>query len=81
MVEKHYVGKGWASKYGIRIAVNMDELAKCPRNQYGDVKLEVVQRREPDAKSKATHYVIEDTYVPKQQEQPAPKQETKDQPF
>src|SRR5689334_20311899 len=62
MAEKTYVGKGWTSKYGIRIALKKADIEKLPTNQYGDVLLEVLQRREPDEKSKATHYVIKDEY-------------------
>ena len=62
MADKTYVGKGWSSKFGIRISIKKADIEKLPTNKYGDVLLEVLQRREPDEKSKATHYVIVDDY-------------------
>ena len=62
-MEKQFVGKGWKSKYGIRIALKRDDLKKLDTNDYGDLLLEVLERKEPDPKSKATHYVIVDQYA------------------
>ena len=66
--EKNYVGKGWKrhiDKYDsdlINLSLNRDALAQLPVNDYGDIKVTIVERKEVDEKSGATHYVIEDTY-------------------
>lgn len=62
MSEKVYVGRGWKSKFGVRISLKKADIEKLPTNKYGDVLLEVSERREPDEKSKATHYVVVDQY-------------------
>lgn len=62
MSEKKFVGKGWQFKYGINISLSKKLLDTIPVNQYGDIKLSVVRRREPDPKTKAQYYVCEDTY-------------------
>lgn len=66
--QKNYVGRGWIKTFQnggsvINISLKMADLEKLTPNQYGDIKLVVAQRREPDAKTKATHSVYEDTYV------------------
>ena len=71
MADKTFVGRGWAFKYGVNISVNLEELNKLTPNQYGDVKLVVKERKEPDAKSKATHYVAVDDFVPTSKRAPA----------
>jgi hypothetical protein len=63
MADKIFVGKGWESKFGVRITIKPKDLEKLNTNSYGDVLLEVVKRKEPDPKSKATHYVVVDQYA------------------
>jgi hypothetical protein len=67
-----FVGKGWAFQYGINISLKKSELEALEPNQYGDIKLCVMQRKDPDEKTKATHFVKVDDYVkeekPKQSE-------------
>lgn len=65
--DKNYVGKGWLRTFdngGSIISLQLTKalLENLPVNEYGQIKLIVAQRRERDEKSKATHYVIEDTY-------------------
>lgn len=57
-----FVGKGWAFQYGINISLKKSELEALEPNQYGDIKLCVMQRKEPDEKTKATHFVKVDDY-------------------
>lgn len=71
--EKRYVGKGWGSKYGINISLKIADLQKLIPNNYGDIFLTVCERKEADAKSKATHYVIVDEYRNKPKEEMEPK--------
>jgi hypothetical protein len=72
MSETKFVGKGWAFQYGINISLKKEDLMGLEPNQYGDIKLCVMARREPDEKTKATHFVKVDDYVrgekPKQSE-------------
>ena len=62
MSDKVFVGKGWSFKYGVNIKLNKEALMKLEPNQYGDIALSVVQRKEADPKSKATHFVAVDDY-------------------
>jgi hypothetical protein len=55
--KKVYVGKGWTNKYGIAIEIKKDEIAKLEANAYGGVRLYVGLMKEPDSRSKATHFV------------------------
>ena len=57
MANKQFVGSGWANKYGIKIKIKRDAITSLPVNNYGDVALYVGQLKEPNEKSKATHYV------------------------
>lgn len=68
MADKIFVGKGWVKTFAnggsvINIKVNLAELNKLTPNQYGDIALVVGERKSPDEKSGATHYVSVDTYV------------------
>lgn len=67
MSEKNYVGNGWKHpKFDdtVNISVNLEKLKSLPVNEYGDVKLTVSKMREPNSKTKATHTVYENDYVP-----------------
>jgi hypothetical protein len=58
MENDKFVGKGWVNQYGgIKIQLKLEEIQSLPVNQWGDVELYVGQRKSPDEKSKATHYV------------------------
>jgi hypothetical protein len=66
---KVYVGKGWMKTFAnggsvINVKLNLAELNKLTPNQYGDIALVVGERKSPDEKSRATHTVTVDTYVP-----------------
>ena len=61
-MNKIYCGSGWQSKFGVHISIKKSELDKLPVNKWGDYMLEVVERKSPDDKSKATHYVSVNTY-------------------
>lgn len=63
MANKTYVGNGWKSKFGVRISLKIEKLKELPVNKWGDILLEVTERKEPDEKSKATHYVTVDDYA------------------
>ena len=63
MANKIYVGNGWSHKFGVNISVKKEELDKLPVNKYGDILLEVVQLRELNEKTKATHYVAVNAYA------------------
>lgn len=60
-----FVGKGWSFSKGINISLKKEDLMSLEPNQYGDIKLCVMQRKEPDEKTKATHFVKVDDYKPK----------------
>lgn len=66
MAETVFVGSGWDKTDGkfINISLKLAELNKLTPNQYGDIKLTVVRRNAPDERSKATHFVKVDDYVP-----------------
>ncbi len=70
MADKVYVGNGWKSpKFDgvVNISLNLEKLNQLPVNEYGDIKLTVSKMREPNAKTKATHTVYENDYVPNNQ--------------
>ena len=60
---KTFVGGGWKSKYGIKLSIKKEKIESLPTNKYGDVLLEIQERKEPDPKSKQTHYVVVDDYA------------------
>jgi len=62
MSDKKFLGKGWAVKFGVNISLSKKDLDTIPVDKWGCIKLSVVRRREPDPKTKAQYYVIEDTY-------------------
>ena len=64
MSDKNYVGKGWEKTFDnggsiINLSLELSKLNELPVDKYGCVKVQVCGRREPDERSKATHYVIE----------------------
>ena len=64
---KNYCGNGWKHpKFDdtINISLNLEKLQAMPVNEYGDIKLTVSKMKEPNAKTKATHTVYENDYVP-----------------
>ena len=68
---KQYVGKGWLKEFQngghvLNISIKVGELP-LP-DEYGNVNLTVGKRREPDEKTKATHWVAIDTYRRKKEE-------------
>lgn len=66
MAERNFLGNGWkASKYDIvNLSLNLEKLKALPVNEYGDIKISVASMKEPNAKTKATHTVYENDYVP-----------------
>lgn len=67
MASKNYVGNGWQNQKFpdmINITVNLEKLKAMPVNNYGDVKLTVSKMKQPSEKTKATHTVYENDYVP-----------------
>jgi len=85
---KTFVGNGWKRDFDnggsvINISVNLDKLAACPQDKYGNVRLVVGERRAVDEKSKSTHTVsVDDYYYSKQGgNTPAPVERRDDLPF
>jgi len=66
---KTYVGNGWKSKFGIHLHLKREQIAKLPVDKYGDILLEVCERREQDPRSKATHYIIVNDFLYERLEQ------------
>jgi hypothetical protein len=67
VAEKRYVGKGWMKKFDnggavINVSLKIDQLKVLTPNEYGDVCIVVGERREPDSKSKATHWAAVDDF-------------------
>lgn len=60
---KTFVGTAWEDQYGITLSLSMKQLqeaienGKAQVNTYGDVRIRIGKLREPNSKSKATHYV------------------------
>ena len=57
MEGREFVGNGWERKYGVSIKVKKAQIASLPENKYGEVALYVGKLKNPNSKSKATHYV------------------------
>lgn len=51
--------ENWGSVIGLTL--NLDQLNALPVDNYGNIKIDVCQKREPDQWWN-THYVIENTY-------------------
>jgi len=74
---KVYVGKGWKKEfanggYVINMSIKKEELLKLTPNQYGDIRLVIGSRKQPDEKSKATHWVSVDSFTPQESEKDLP---------
>lgn len=70
--EKNYI-KGFAKERKfdngwsiISLSLNLDQLTKLPVDKYGNIKIDVCQKREVWQYGD-THYVIENTFVPNNQ--------------
>jgi len=66
-MSKQYVGSGWQKTFDnggsvVNISVKKEDVQNLTADQYGNVYLVVGERKEPDAKSKATHWVAVDSY-------------------
>lgn len=63
---KVYVGSGWSfnSKFGeiFNLSIKKSDFDNLKTDKYGQVKLKLIKRKNPDPKSKATHYICEDDY-------------------
>ena len=63
MTEKIYLGNGWENQYGLKVSINIEKLnqaiatGKLEVNKYGNVKINVGKLKQPNEKSKATHFV------------------------
>jgi len=63
MTETIYLGNGWENQYGLNVSINIEKLnqaiatGKLEVNKYGDVKINVGKLKQPNEKSKATHFV------------------------
>lgn len=72
--KKRYIkGNAWQKEgqYGTfyTISLKLEDLKTLPVDNYGNIKLVMSERRQPDEKSRATHYFVEDTYKPQQASQ------------
>ena len=61
--EKTYVGIGWQGQYGINMSISADKIKDLPKDKYGNILLSIHQRKEPDTKSRATHYIVVNDYA------------------
>ena len=63
MTETIYLGNAWEDQYGMNVSINLEKLnqaistGKLEKNQYGDVKIRLGKLKQPNEKSKATHFV------------------------
>jgi len=61
--ETIYLGNAWEDQYGLNVSINLEKLnqaisiGKLEKNQYGDVKIRLGKLKQPNEKSKATHFV------------------------
>ena len=61
--ETIYLGNAWKNQYGLNVSINIEKLnqaistGKLEVNKYGDVKINVGKLKQPNEKSKATHFV------------------------
>lgn len=67
--QKNYLGNGWERTFNnggsiINLSVKIEELKKLPVDKYGCVKITVSKMRDVNEKTKATHTVYENDYVP-----------------
>ena len=66
--QKQYIGKGWRHpEYDlINADIKQDEIAKLTPDNYGCVRITIAMLKAQDVKSKATHTVYVNDYVPQQ---------------
>jgi len=63
MTDTIYLGNAWEDQYGLNVSINLEKLnqaistGKLEKNQYGDVKIRLGKLKQPNEKSKATHFV------------------------
>jgi hypothetical protein len=63
MTETIYLGNAWEDQYGMNVSINIEKLnqaisiGKLEKNQYGNVKIRLGKLKQPNEKSKATHFV------------------------
>ena len=63
MEEITFLGNAWEDAHGVNVTINLEKFeqairtGKLEKNKYGDVRLRVQRLKEPNEKSKATHYV------------------------
>ena len=67
MAQRTFVGVGWETRFAgggssIAISVNLEKIAGLQKDDYGNVRLVVGERREQDERSRATHWVAIDDY-------------------
>ncbi|HEX9007252.1 MAG TPA: hypothetical protein VF889_08150 [Bacteroidota bacterium] len=67
MAQRTFVGVGWETRFAgggssIAISVNLEKIAALQKDDYGNVRLVVGERREQDERSRATHWVAVDDY-------------------
>lgn len=61
--ETIYLGNAWEDQYGMNVSINIEKLnqaistGKLEKNQFGDVKIRLGKLKQPNEKSKATHFV------------------------
>ena len=61
--ERVYVGCGWYGNYGsIIMKLKIEKLRSLQADKYGEISVIVAPRRKIDEKSKATHYVYENSF-------------------
>jgi hypothetical protein len=76
-MEKKFIGGGWEKKFenggsNISCSIKKKDLIDLPEDGYGNVRIVVGTRREPDPKSKQTHSVTVDAYFYNKQENDSP---------
>jgi hypothetical protein len=63
MTETIYLGNAWEDQYGMNVSINLEKLnqaistGKLEKNEYGNVKIRLGKLKQPNEKSKATHFV------------------------
>ena len=63
MDEITFLGSAWSDDYGVNVTINVEKLkqamadGKLETNKYGDIRIRVQKLKNPNDKTKATHYV------------------------
>ena len=83
MAEKKYVGKGWKNKQFdmINIQIKKTDLENITVDNYGNIKLVVAAMKKIDEKTKATHTIYVDDFVPQKQQSQQPQQKQNNQQY